>query len=178
MNVFYHLTKREFMKDKNFAKKRLMFIQKEDYNFLCYNLILVLDVLQCTKETETFHDFRKIAYLIDFISSSKDIDDYTKDELMNIYSKAQLKKKLLSHLLIALKNKDYLGISINTTHKSFDIWLKRENLPEDFFDKEYFSNEIINLLQLKKSIRLLKTTTIKTMVNNLFTSKNILTWEI
>jgi len=166
------------MKTKNFAKKRLMFIQKEDYNFLCYNLILVLDVLKCTKETETFHDFRKIAYLIDFISSSKNIQEYSKDELINIYSKAQLKKKLLSHLLVVLKNKNFLGISINTTHKSFDVWLKRENIPDHFFNDEYFSNEITNLLQLKTDIRGLKTTTIKTMVDKLFTSKNILTWEI
>lgn len=166
------------MKDKNFAKKRLMFIQKEDYNYLCYNFILLLDNLDCTDEDKKFKDFRKVAYLIDFISSSKNYEDYSKDELMTIYSKAQLKKKLLSHLLIVLKNKDYLGISINSSHKSFDVWLKKENLPLDFFDKDYFINEINNLNKIKRSVHSLKTTTIKTLVDSFFTSKNILTWEI
>ena len=94
------------MKDKNFAKKRLMFIQKEDYNYLCYNLILLLDNLECNSEDQKFKDFRKVAYLIDFISSSRNFKDYSKDELINIYSKAQLKKKLLSHILIVLKNRN------------------------------------------------------------------------
>lgn len=178
MIVFYHLTKKEFMRDKSFAKKRLMFIQKEDYNYLCYNLLILLDNLDCLNEDQRFKDFRKIAYLIDFISSSKNYEDYTKDELMTIYSKAQLKKKLLSHLLIVLKNKDYLGISINNAHKSFDIWLKKDNIPSDFFNRDYFVNEINNLNKIKKSIRAIKTTTIKTMVDSFFTSKNILTWEI
>jgi hypothetical protein len=166
------------MKSKDFAKKRLMFIQKEDYNYLCYNLILLLDTLECIDESQRFRDFRKAAYLIDFISSSKDFGDYSKDELINIYSKAQLKKKLLSHLLIVLKNRDYLGISINSAHKSFDIWLIKKNIPSEFFNQEYFVNEINNLNKLKRSIRSLKTTTIKTMVDSFFTSKNILTWEI
>ncbi|MFD2914141.1 hypothetical protein [Psychroserpens luteus] len=166
------------MMDKLSAKKRMMFIQKEDYNYLCYNLILILNKLECTEESNEFRDFRKIAYLVDFTSSSKVIADFSQDELGNIYSKAQLKKKLLSHLLIVLKNKDYLGISINRTHKSFDIWLKKKNLPEDFFDNDVFNNELKNIEKLKKEIRGLRTTTIKTMVNTLFTSKNILTWEI
>lgn len=178
MNVFYHLTKKEFMKDKNFAKKRLMFIQKEDYNYLCYNLILLLDNLECNSEDQKFKDFRKVAYLIDFISSSRNFKDYSKDELINIYSKAQLKKKLLSHILIVLKNRDYLGISINNVHKSFDIWLKKDNLPPDFFNGDYFINEINNINNIKGSIRSLKSTKIKTMVDEFFTSKNILTWEI
>lgn len=166
------------MKNKDFAKKRLMFIQQEDYNYLCYNLILILDTLECIEEDKRFRDFRKIAYLIDFTSSTKDLECYTKDELMNVYSKAQLKKKLLSHLLIVLKNREYLGISINTTHKSFDIWLIKKNIPSEFFDKEYFSHEIKNLQKIKKSVHSIKTSAIKTMVDRFFTSKNILTWEI
>ncbi|WP_179347665.1 hypothetical protein [Winogradskyella pacifica] len=166
------------MADKQSARKRMMFIQKEDYNYLCYNLILILNNLGCTKESNEFRDFRKIAYLVDFTSASKKIDDFSQDELGSIYSKAHIKKKLLSHLLIVLKNKDYLGISMNKRHKSFDIWLKTDNLPDDFLSKDMFRHELENIEILKKEIRGLRTTTIKTMVNTLFTSKNILTWEI
>jgi hypothetical protein len=166
------------MLNKQNAKKRMMFIQKEDYNYLCYNLILILSNLGCTKESYQFKDFRKIAYLVDFTSAIKNIDDFSQDELGSIYSKAHIKKKLLSHLLIVLKNKDYLGISMNKKHKSFDIWLKTENIPKDFFDKDIFSNELNNFEVLRKKIRGIRNTTIKTMVDTLFTSNEILTWEI
>jgi hypothetical protein len=178
MIVFFHLIKTEYMVHKQSAKKRMMFIQKEDYNYLCYNLILLLNNLGCTNESNEFRDFRKIAYLVDFTSSSKNINSFSEDELGSIYSKAHIKKKLLSHLLIVLKNKDYIGISMNKKHKSFDIWLKTDNLPDDFVNKDVFLNELENIKILKKEIRGLRTTTIKTMVNTLFTSKNILTWEI
>ena len=37
-----------------------MFIQKEDYNYLIYNLLLVLNYLECTEESKAFKDFRRI----------------------------------------------------------------------------------------------------------------------
>ena len=80
------------MKNKTFAKKRMMFIQKEDYNFLTYNLLILLYSLNCISESKRFRDFRKVAYLVDFINSSGNISDYTQNELASIYSKAQLKK--------------------------------------------------------------------------------------
>lgn len=166
------------MENKSFVKKRIMFIQKEDYNFLSYNLLLLLDCLNCTQESVPFKDFRKIAYLVDFISSSADIEIYSQDELANIYSKAQLKKKLLSHILIVLKNKDYLDISINHTHRAFDIWIKKENIPSDFWDNDGFGIEKQNIKQIQSYIRGLRISAIKTLVDKIFTQNNVLTWEI
>jgi hypothetical protein len=179
MIVFFHSTRRVFMEmNKEFAKKRLMFIQKEDYNYLIYNLLLILETLGCNNESTAFHDFRKIAYLIDFISSSKVVDNYSQDELGIIYSKSQLKKKLLSHVLVILKNKEYIDISINRVHKSFDIWLIKDNIPQNFLGNDIFENEIKNILCLKKQIKRLRGVTIKNMVDCIFTTKNVLTWEI
>ncbi len=155
-----------------------MFIQKEDYNFLVYNIILILDTLECTNESKQFIDFRKVAYLVDMISSSKDLNEFTQNELASIYSKAQLKKKLLSHVLIVLKNKNMLGVSLNRTRQTFDVWLKKDNIPDEFFNVELFEKEKENILQVKNNVRALNSSTIKTMVEKLFTSKNIMTWEI
>ena len=62
MNVTYLLMKKEFMmiKNKGFAKKRLMFIQKEDYNFLTYNFLILLKELDCINYQKRFTDFRRI----------------------------------------------------------------------------------------------------------------------
>lgn len=166
------------MKDKEFAKKRMMFIQKEDYNFLTYNFLILLYSLDCTDESKRFRDFRKTAYLIDFINSGGNISDYTQNELAIIYSKAQLKKQLISHLLVVLRNHDFIGVSINTTYNSFDIWLNLAMIPEDFFNLSFFENEISNINLLRKHARSLKTVPVKKLVDSLFTSNNVITWEI
>lgn len=166
------------MKNKAFARKRMMFIQKEDYNFLTYNLIILLYSLKCTSSERKFKDFRKVAYLIEFINSGGNITEYTRDELASIYSKAQLKKQLISHLLVVLRNHNFIGVSINSVSNSFDIWLNLEEIPSEFFDKKMFKKEIENIKMIKKHASHLNILTVKTLVDKLFTSNNILTWEI
>jgi hypothetical protein len=165
--------------NKYFAKKRMMFIQREDYNFLAYNLLLVLYVLDCTDEKKRFKDFRKIAYIIDFISNGADTRTYSNLELAQTYVNAQLiKMKLLSHLLIVLKNRKFIDVSMNDTHKTFDIWLNISNIPNNFFDIEYFGAEIKNINEIKSKIRSFRGSTIKSVVDEFYTNKGVLTWVI
>lgn len=166
------------LKDRKSAKKRMMFIQREDYNFLTYNFLILLNELNCLSKDKKFNDFRKIAYLIEFISNNIDIEDYTEIELSNIYLRAQLKKKLLSHLIITLKNKQYLDISLNTTHRTLDVWINKEKIPDDFFNNKYFSQEISNIQKLKKFAKVSSKQKLKTMIDNLYTNRGVLTWEI
>jgi hypothetical protein len=163
---------------KEKAKKRLMYIQKEDYNFLTYNVLLVLKQFNANSESSSFKDFRKIAYLVHFINLNPNFNDYEQNELSKIYSQAQLKKQLISHLLIILRNKDFIGMSINHTHQSFDIWLNEENIPVDFFDSKIFDNEVKNIKILQSTISRLKAITVKTMVDTIFTKNNVITWEV
>lgn len=165
-------------KSKEFAKRRMMFIQGEDYNFLAYNLLLFLDEMGCHSEKTKFQDFRKIAYLIDFISGSANLDEYERFELSNIYLKAQLKKKLLSHLIITLQNKSYLDISLNTTHKTIELWINKENIPKDFFDKVVFKREIENIQKLKKELKITKVSLLKNLIDGIFTNRGVSTWEV
>jgi len=165
-------------KTKKFAKKRLMFIPTEDYNFLAYNFLIFLDEMKCYNEKTRFKKKKKIAYLIDFISGSSNLDEYEKFELSNIYLKAQLKKKLLSHLILTLQNKGYLNISLNTTHKTIELWLNKENIPKDFFDREKFKREISNIRKLTKELKITKVSSLKKLVDNIFTNRGVATWEV
>jgi len=165
-------------KNKKSAKKRIMFIQNEDYNFLAYNLLIFLDEFKCYDEKSRFKDFRKIAYLIEFISGSPEIEDYTTIELSDIYLKAQLKKKLLSHLILTLQNKDYLDISLNTTHKTISLWINKEKIPKDFFDKEKFQREIVNIKKLKKDFGITKVSKLTKLIDGIFKNRGVSTWEV
>lgn len=155
-----------------------MFIQREDYNFLTYNFLVLLNELNCVNYEKRFTDFRRVAYLIEFISTNIDLETYDQIELSNIYLRAQLKKKLLSHLMITLKNKGYLEISLNATHKTLDVWINRETIPKDFFDKSFFQNEIGNIRKIKKIAKVTAKQKLKTMVDKLYSDRGVLTWEI
>lgn len=166
------------MQSKNQAKKRLMFIQKEDYNFLAYNTIILLDALNCTSESKKFKDFRKIAYLIDFINEGGNPKSFDQSQLSKIYSRAQIKKKLLHHLLIVLKNKKFIEVSVNSTSKTIDLWLNKSEVPLEFFDHNFFQNEMANINELKRVLGLIRSFTMKTLADKVFTDNNILTWEV
>ncbi|REA63418.1 hypothetical protein DSL64_02935 [Dyadobacter luteus] len=164
--------------NRSAAKKRLMFIQKEDYNFLAYNTIILLDALGCTSEEKKFKDFRKIAYLIDFINEGGDPSKFDQSQLSKIYSRAQIKKKLLHHLVIILKNKNFIGVSMNSTSHTIDLWLKKTEVSEGFLDKRMFNAELSNIKSLKSAVRSLRTITIKTLADKVFADNNVITWEV
>ena len=112
------------------------------------------------------------------MNTNKDIAEYTEEELSSIYLKAQVKKKLLSHILIILRNNNYIEISINPRHQTFDIWMNKDNIPADFWDNNLFTQEREQFLVLKRNIRSLRLTTIKTLAQKMFGDKNVLIWEI
>lgn len=163
---------------KQEAKKRIMFIQKEDYNFLTYNILLLLKHLKATSKESKFQDFRKISYLVQFVSTSPVFKDYDKRELSEIYSKSHLKKQLISHLILILKNKNYIGVDVNYHRNSLDVWIIENNIPADFFDEELFKKEIRNIQYIKSELPRLKILTLKTVVDTIFTKNKVITWEI
>lgn len=161
------------------AKKRLMFIQKEDYNFLAYSTIILLKALDCTDETKKFKDFRKIAYLVDFVNEGGETSLFEQQRLADIYAKSQIKKKLMHHLVIVLKNKNFISVSLNEATQTIDLWLNKEQVPKEFFDDTFFEKEINNVKALRKTLTArLRGMTIKTMVEKIFNENNILTWEV
>ena len=156
-----------------------MFIQKEDYNYLAYSTIILLKVLDCTNEEKRFRDFRKIAYLVDFVNEGGEPSLFEEQRLADIYNKAQIKKKLLHHLIIVLKNRELISVSVNKSSQTIDLWLNKELIPGEFFDIEIFGNEIANVTELKRVMTLkVRSMPIKSLVKKIFDDNNILTWGV
>jgi len=165
--------------NRSSAKKRLMFIQKEDYNFLAYSTLILLKSLDCTAETRKFRDFRKIAYLVDFVNEGGIPSQFDQQRLADIYAKAQIKKKLMHHLLIVLKNRNLITVSVNKSSQTIDLWLNFQEIPSDFFDLKMFEDEIKNVLELKDTLTIrVRSMSIKTLVEKIFNNNNILTWGV
>lgn len=156
-----------------------MFIQKEDYNYLAYSTIILLKVLDCTSEEKRFRDFRKIAYLVDFVNEGGEPCLFEEQRLADIYNKAQIKKKLLHHLIIVLKNRELISVSVNKSSQTIDLWLNIQLIPGDFFDTEIFENNIANVTELKRVMSLkVRSMPIKSLVKKIFDDNNILTWGV
>jgi hypothetical protein len=50
-------------------KKKIMFSKGDDFYFLSYNIILILYGLDCFCGQRKFKDYRKLAFILDFISN-------------------------------------------------------------------------------------------------------------
>src|SRR5664280_1787964 len=57
--------------EKEQARRRMHFVAGEDLYFLTYALLLVLDVFRCNSLERALNDYRKIAFVADFISSPR-----------------------------------------------------------------------------------------------------------
>lgn len=167
------------MNNKYDAKKRMMFIAKEDYNFFAYNILLILDQLGCDRDSKKFKDFRKIAFLIDFIMSNKNIEQYTTDELSRIYINSQFNRiQLISHVLIALSLNNYIGLEPNIKARTVDIWVNKSVIDEIFWSSYDWMKERSNIDAISRSISRLSSITVNTFIDKVFKSKNVRTWQI
>lgn len=167
------------MQSRSSAKKRLMFIQKEDYNYLAYSTILLLNSFDCTTEATRFRDFRKIAYLVDFVNEGGIPQNFEQQKLADIYVKAQIKKKLMHHLVIILKNKNLINVSINQSSRTIDLWLNKDKIPPDFLNQQIFEKETQNVKDLRNAMTTgVRSITIAKLVEKIFKNNNILTWEV
>lgn len=175
----------------NENKKKLMFVTGEDFYFLTYNILLLLKELKCNGEPRKFKDYRKLAFLIDFVSD-KDLikifkrydgkgiiyNDEDKKSMINAWSNGLIRTKLLARLLYALEQRDLVGIEKDTTRKSVTIWYKDNEKTKSFFKEDVFQAEKQNAKSLVDTIQRLSSITFETLESKLFTQYGINTHGI
>jgi len=172
------------------VKKRLMFNKEEDYYFITYNVLVFLNTLGCTSEKKKFTDYTKLAYIVPFVSNNGLLDivlkynqwerQPSKEEteiLRDTYIKSRLRLKLLTSIFFALEHNQIIGLKKNERRSSIDIWINKENIPKNFLDSPIFKIEMENSLMIKNEFPYLKTWAVKTLLDNLFSSKGVRVWE-
>jgi hypothetical protein len=173
--------------NKNKIKKRIMFNKDEDYYFLTYNILLLLNQLDCTSKEKSFWDYKKLIYLIEIITDNKKLnialketslneEDY--DVLQTLYISSVLKNKLLRSILFALENNGCIHLERNSKRNSIDVWLEKENISSTFLNLELFELEIKNIKEIKDKYSRIRTMKTGTFLSRIFSERGIIVWDV
>jgi len=156
-----------------------MFIKWEDYNFLTYNLIIILKYLWCDDINNIFINYKKIMYLILLVSDRKYLNIFRRitriDSSINSLDREILTKlyyewldnlKQLNQLLFILDKKWYIGIIKDKSN--YNLYLKDKILLNEILISNLFDYEIENTLLLKKEFKSLRLLKYDTFMDRLF----------
>lgn len=170
----------------NKEKKQLMYIHSEDFYFLTYNTFVLLNVLDCVNEKRFLKDYRKLAYLIEFVSNPYYASFLTKErlgennlrELRDLYSNAFVREKEISRLLFALEQQGVVKLKKKEGAEIIDVTLMKGEIPSDFLDKELFQVEIRNTQLIKENVPRLTSIKLESVIGKIFTDKGFEPWQL
>lgn len=181
------------MENENWVKKRMMFIKGDDYNFLSYNIFIILNVLGCINGKRSLKDHRKLSFLIDFASDEKLIDliennldndsdqiiinEFDRELLNQSYTNSLLRLKTINQLVFTLINEDYLLITGKKLEK-LQVSLNKENVSNDFLKGKLFSIERNNIKRLKGIIQRISVIDITKMLDQLYYKHGVLNEQL
>jgi len=154
------------------AKKRMMFVQNNDFNFLCYMVLLTLEKFSCSSKKSLFVDYRKIAFISNIVFW-KNKTDWDK-----IYYESQISIKTLDMIIQSLEKKGVINVKINEKRKTVDIWLADRTLSKIFVDDTMFAYELEELDKIKKIDNRLRTSKLSTFLDKQFSLHGVKVWEV
>lgn len=175
------------MEDHTSIKKRIMFIKGEDYNFLTYNIFIILNFLNCVDNKSTLKDHRKLSFLIDFVSDEKLIDiidkrfeveeaqinDFDRELLNQSYTNSLLRIKTINQLVFTLTNEGYINLRSKKLDK-LNISLNKQMVSNEFFKDSLFKKERENILRLKNIVQRISVIDISNMLEKLYYKHGVL----
>lgn len=191
--VFWHLTRAQMTKAsilksfKERSKKRMMYLVDEDFYFITYNCLFILNKMGCFSEKKAFKDYKKLAYLIDFIANKKLTSTMTigdgflvqnsfKEELIQSYVIGMSRASLLARVAFALEQKGILVVKTDLKKHRVDWFINKDTLPVDFFDQVFFLEEDKNYSLMTEEFKLVRTASLKTTLDFLYGRHGILIW--
>jgi len=175
--------------NKKDKKKLISFNDIYDYNFLLYNILLILNNYKCTDKDRCFVDYRKLPILIEIINSdkirsiimdglnnSKSYPDSDKDILYDCLSRTRIMRKQIYQLILTLSKKEIINIQLN--NKSMDISIIKSKDIHDFLVKKLFIDEKSHLSNFDKCVQRIRILKYETLIDKIFDSKGVITWQI
>lgn len=170
-------------------KKRILFDKEKDACFLTYNILIILDFYKCYSIDSPFIDYRKLTYLIDFVSSDilvsilqkeQILSDGDKIILQNSYNNASARQNRIFLVLRALKRNGIIELFLDSEkpYKN-SLYLIQSDKTKSITNKKLFTYEYSNLKHFNSvndinRVRLIKITT---LLQKIYGSRGIKIWE-
>lgn len=168
-------------------RKRLLYDINEDIYFYIYNIIFILNTLECYSSEDSFKDYRKLVFLIDFISNRTDCDIFIKFYRGKVTPNETIKRclrdkyydgiekiKFLRYILLIMEKHGY--IKLENEDKRVNVILIKENHTEEFLNDKRFK-EIIDTINRIPGQKVLKKVAYKTFIENIFKVNGVVVWE-
>lgn len=172
------------------AKKRIMFIKGEDFNYLAYNILICLDALRCHSQDRPFQDHRKLAFLVDLISSPNlapllerttrlkaKLSKKDLHALATAYSSGASRKHFVVRIIHSLATRGYLTIAKGEHDLQLDVWLIQSAIPSSFLTSEVYRQERDNIALLQKVSRFVRTMTFSTFLERFYRDHGVQVWH-
>ena len=178
------------LNEKLAAKKRMMFISSEDFYFLAYNTVIILDALGCTEENKQFVDHRKLPALIEFTSNgllASALLRYDGGRVVNAedsqffadaYGRSTGKEAILYRLLLSLERRNVIGLVKSAYDEGVNVFLKPSAIPKAFLANDIYSSERENIRAVQRVLRQTRIMKLRTMLGRLFEDKGVLIWHV
>lgn len=168
------------------SKRPLFFISGEDFYFVAYSILLVLEFLG--GKPKRVDDHRKIAYLIQFLGDSRLVDLLERTEetgvanmvdrelLFSSYANAELHKREVFKILFSMERKGFLTIQRAGRVEELVITLTSQGIPKGFFTTDQFAQERTNAEKLKRLLPHLSRFSFDTLLDRLYRKRGVNVW--
>lgn len=167
-------------------KRPLFFISGEDFYFVAYSILLVLEYLGGS--ARRVKDHRKIAYLIQFLDDSRLIDLLERTQgtgvanaadrelLFSSYTNAELHKREVFKIIFSMERRGFLQMRRTNNPEILDITLVGEEIPQGFFENDSFADEKANANRLKKLYPRLSLLTFESLLDRIYEDRGVRVW--
>lgn len=173
------------------VKKQIMFIKDEDYYFLTYNILIILDYFKCYSVENLFKDYRKLPYLIEFLSSDKSVEIYEKvfetegktisifdyEHLLKVYTKSKFMQGQIKRLLFSLDQNQLISIVKDTRFGSVSLLIKDKEKVKEILNDEMFRNEYQRIEKIKRAYSRLRSIKYTTFIEKVFKANGVGKWD-
>lgn len=171
------------------AKKRIMFIDSEDYYFITYNALIALKSLGCYTG-KLFKDCRKLPHIISILNSPA-LLEIVKRRSLNIalsiedksmlslnYSKSIVQSKEYFKVLFALDRHEILNITKSSKDGLFDCHLIKTKALDEFISGQIFFNDQQRALLFFRYVQRCSSLTYETFISKIYARDGVTQWLI
>lgn len=170
--------------DREAAKRRIMFVASEDFYFLTYTLFVLLNELRSFSHENALVDFRKLAYLSDFLGSDDDLALATttvtlsssgRSRLTLIYDRAVSRRAAVERLIEALVYQGHISV-VREVGQPGRVHLVASPAIKAFVEDSTYQGERRRIKAMRKHLPQLRTMTVSRMRERLFDERGVRTW--